>query len=208
VLLRTFENWIRRTRITFPSDIRAILEATYSDPCPDEPDGWSKLRRELETRSDKLRNNAVNAALILRQPALEDEEGVQTRISDTPTVQLLLGAADPVRSPSGTIYLSMVDGTDVLIPDFRFDLAAARVIHRNLVRIPAWAVKGVSGESPEWLSRLVSHTAVLGNVRENGTIFIGQSESGMTWHRDVGVTLPRTDHTISPDPINDDEYYD
>jgi CRISPR-associated endonuclease/helicase Cas3 len=41
VLLRTFENWIHRTRIELPSDIRTILEATYSDPSADEPDGWN-----------------------------------------------------------------------------------------------------------------------------------------------------------------------
>jgi CRISPR-associated endonuclease/helicase Cas3 len=192
VLLRTFENWIHRSRIELPSGIRTILEATYSDPSADEPDGWNQLRRELQARTDKLRDRALSAALVLRQPALADEEGVQTRISDTPTVQILLASADPVRSPSGgTIYLPMVDGTDALIPNFRFDLAAARAIHRNLVRMPAWTLEGVSSTSPEWLSRLVSQNAVLGFVRENGAIFVDQSDSGMTWHRDEGVTLPR-----------------
>jgi hypothetical protein len=125
------------------------------------------LRRELQARRDKLRNSANSAALVLRQPALADEEGVQTRISDTPTAQILLASADPVRSFGGsTIYLPMVGGTDALIPNSRFDLAVARAIHRNLVRIPAWALEGISNASPEWLSCLVSQNAVLDSVRE------------------------------------------
>ena len=58
--MRTFDNWINRTRVTLPSDIRTIIEATYSDPSNDEPEGWIELRNELETNKQRLRDTAIN----------------------------------------------------------------------------------------------------------------------------------------------------
>jgi CRISPR-associated endonuclease/helicase Cas3 len=190
VLVRTFDNWINRTRVTLPSDIRTIIEATYSDPSNDEPEGWIELRNELETNKQRLRNTAINAALVMRQPQLLDEEGVQTRISDVPTVQLVLATAEPVEASKGWISLPMLDGSEALIPKFRLDLDAARIIHRNVVRIPEWDVEGVESTPPEWLSQIVSHRAVLGCVHEDGSIFINQAPSGMTWNSDEGVARP------------------
>jgi CRISPR-associated endonuclease/helicase Cas3 len=190
VLVRSFKNWINRMHVTLPSDIREILELTYSEPANDEPEGWTELRRELETRKDRLRNMAVNAALVMRQPELTDEEGVQTRISDVTIVQLVLAAAEPVELRRGWISLPMLDGSQALIPKFRFDLQAARIIHRNIARIPAWDVETVDGTPPEWLSQIASGKTVLGCVHEDGSIYINQTDSGMTWNSDEGIAPP------------------
>jgi CRISPR-associated endonuclease/helicase Cas3 len=192
VLVRTFDQWIKRTHITVPSDIRAILEATYSAPANDEPEGWTELRVNLEGRRDNLRNMAVNAALVMRQPALEDDERVQTRIDDVPTVPLVLATAEPVESSSGRIQLPMLDGNEATIHMARFDLTAARIIHRNIVRIPVWDVEAAENAAPQWLSQIVSHNAVLGVVH-NGTIYINETDSGLTWNNDEGVAYPPND---------------
>lgn len=214
VLLRTFEIWNPRSQIVLPADIRLLLEATYAKPAEDEPPGWIELHRDLENRCDKLRNAAVSSALVLRQPALADEEGVQTRWNDRPTVQLLLTTAPPAALPVHTIRLPLADGTEALIPDFRFDLNAARALHRNLVRIPMWVAKNLASTVPEWLSRLVSQRAALGVVRAtDGAILFGELESGMTWHPDEGVMLPRRSKNNSPPStstpkFDDDESFD
>jgi CRISPR-associated endonuclease/helicase Cas3 len=214
VLLRTFEIWRQRSQIKLPADIRPLLESTYAEPTEDELPGWIALRRDLANRCDKLRNAAVSATLVLRQPALADEEDVQTRWNDRPTVQLLLATAPPSGLPAHNIQLPLADGSESLIPDYRFDLNAARALHRNLVRIPAWAGRPATTASPEWLTRLVPQRVVLGVVRANdGAILFGESPSGMAWHIDEGVTLPRRSKNNSQPPTSipnydDDESFD
>jgi CRISPR-associated endonuclease/helicase Cas3 len=214
VLLRTFEIWNPRSQILLPADIRLLLEATYAKPAEDEPRGWIELHRDLENRCDKLRNAAVSSALVFRQPALADEEGVQTRWNDRPIVQLLLATAPPAALPGHNIRLPLADGTEARIPDFPFDLNAARALHRNLVRIPASVAKNLTTTVPDWLSRLVSVRAALGVVRAtDGAILFGELESGMTWHPDEGVTLPRrsknnSQPSTSTPKFDDDESFD
>jgi CRISPR-associated endonuclease/helicase Cas3 len=214
VLLRTFEIWHARSEFTLSADIRPLLEATYAKPAADEPPGWMELRRELENRCNKLQDSAVSASMVLRQPALADEEGVQTRWNDRPTAQLLLTTATPAALPGHIIQLQLADGAEALIPDFRFDVKAARALHRNLVRIPLWVTKNLPSTAPEWLSRLVSQKATVGIVRRtDGAILFGELESGMTWHPDEGVTLPRrsansTPPSISTPKFDDDESFD
>lgn len=214
VCLRTFEVWNQRTHIVLPVEIRPLLEATYADPPPDEPACWVELRRELQDCSSRLREAAASATLVLRQPALADDEGVQTRWNDRPTVQLLLATQPPVNLPGHLIRLTLADGTVSDFPDFRFEMAAARAVHRNLVRIPAWAVKNLAINTPSWLAQLAQWNTVLGVVREtDGAIVIGEAQTGMTWHPDEGVTLPRrtamaTPHSTPTLDYEDDEPYD
>jgi CRISPR-associated endonuclease/helicase Cas3 len=213
VLLRTFEVWHQRSRIELPADIRTLIEATYAEPQPDEPVGWIELSRELDAHRAELREAAVGATLILRQPALADEEGVQTRWNNRPTAQLLLAAAPPSTLPGHIIRLPLADGTAPAFPDFRFDVPAARAVHSNIVRVPKWAVKN-HGTTPEWLANLASLKTVLGVVRESdGVILIADADSGMTWHPEEGITLPRRSKPVSqvatPNPdYDDDESYD
>lgn len=193
VLVRTFDNWITRTGVTIPSDIRPIIEATYSDPSHDEPESWTELRNELETEKDRFRNTALNATRVHHQTLLLDEEGVQTRIIREPTVQLALATAEPVESSRGWISLPMLDDSEARIPKARRDLEAARIIHRNMVRIPLWDLNGVNSTAPEWLAQVVSRRAVLGCVHKDGSIFINQAPSGMLWDHDQGVVPPTND---------------
>ncbi len=60
VLLRSLQRWREKTAISLPSQIREILEATYSDPPPDEPPGWQELRKELERHKEKLVSLALS----------------------------------------------------------------------------------------------------------------------------------------------------
>jgi CRISPR-associated endonuclease/helicase Cas3 len=191
VLLRTFETWIERTSLRLPSDIRAIVESTYSEPSNDEPESWAELRRDLEARREQLRALAVNATLVMRQPLLEDDERAQTRISHIPTSHLVLAAGEPVETSKG-ISVQMLDGNDALIQgSSKFDIKAARIIHRNIARIPEWGIPEAQRDTaPEWLSQMVFGKAALGCVQESGEIFINGAPTGMTWDIDQGVVLP------------------
>jgi CRISPR-associated endonuclease/helicase Cas3 len=207
VLLRTFQLWHDQSSIILPADIRPLLEATYAEPAKDEPSGWIELNRELETRRQKLRDSALNATSVLRQPALNDEEGVQTRWNDRPTIQLLLATTAPVTLPDKTIRLTLADGTVTLIPNFRFDVKTARALHCNLVRLQKWAVKNLADSVPEWLARFVSQKAVLGIVRDtDGAILLGEAETGLTWHPDEGIVISRHLKPSSPSSTKTPEF--
>lgn len=91
VLLRSLEIWRGRTGITLPTEIRALLESTYREG-EDDPPGWRDLRNEREQSKIRLRQLALNSTNVWNQPALSDEEGVQTRINSRPAVPLLLAS--------------------------------------------------------------------------------------------------------------------
>ncbi|HOW64862.1 MAG TPA: CRISPR-associated helicase Cas3' [Candidatus Paceibacterota bacterium] len=221
LLLRTFDLWTRQSQIELPGDIRMLLEETYRDATSSEPVGWTELAREIDDSRKVLRQAADLAALVRRQPALADEEGVQTRWTPKArrTLHLLLATASPDSLPGHRIRLMLADGTTTDFPDFRFDLAAARAVHSNLVRIqvPVWRAMrllSLAGTPPEWLESIAPSKTVLGVVRKtDGAILFGDMESGMTWHLDEGVTFPRRAAPSSPattptTDYDDDEPYD
>ena len=90
VLLRSLQQWRKRTTITLPTDFRLILEATYDDPSATEPAAWRELREQLERQKEKMARQAVNATGIWNIPALPDEEDIQTRYSTYSMVQLVV----------------------------------------------------------------------------------------------------------------------
>ena len=84
VLLRTLMQWRGRTAITLPADLRPILEATYAEPKSVEPASWRELQDDLENQKRRLADWAVSATNVWTQPALPDEEDIQTRYSSYP----------------------------------------------------------------------------------------------------------------------------
>jgi CRISPR-associated endonuclease/helicase Cas3 len=108
VLLRSLQQWRSRVAITLPTDIRAILEATYAEPAAD-PEVWRQLHDELEQQKRNLAAHALSATNIWVQPALQDEEGVQTRFSTYPMAHLLL--ARSIESVDAhTVQLHLLEG--------------------------------------------------------------------------------------------------
>ena len=185
VLLRSFEQWIHCTQLSLPEDIRTMVEATYASTT-DDPVSWDQLRQELEKDGRALRAQAVNAALVRRQAILEDDERAVTRVTDIPTVPMLLCAAAPV-TVRGRIYIKLIDGSEVSITTSQFFLSEAKSIHRNLVKIPFYIANDV--EAPAWLGEYVSSGAVLGIVTDGGVIASGVVP-GASWDRELGVVLP------------------
>ena len=62
--------------------------------------------------------------------ALEDDEGVQTRLNELPTLSLVL-----CRRLSKT-DAEFIDGSQAVLGGEEFRLATAQAIHRNLVKLP------------------------------------------------------------------------
>ncbi|MCS7049188.1 MAG: CRISPR-associated helicase Cas3' [Verrucomicrobiae bacterium] len=207
VLLRSLQQWRERATITLPNDIRAILEATYADPAADEPLAWQKLREQLEKQKNEMARQALNATNVWSIPALPDEEGIQTRWNNYPMAQLLL-AHQITRLDAHTVRLELLNGDIATASGHDWNFNAAKAIHRNLTRLPRWAVSAFLSEPPAWLMNHVEQPTAVGLVSSDGTIYAmdGRTDMGLSYHPDEGVLIHRDRRTRPPQ--EDDEYFD
>lgn len=212
VLLRSWQQWQTRQAISLPDDIRAILEATYAEPTATELAAWTKLREDLERRRTELSAKALNATNVWFQPSLADDEGVQTRYSTRPTASLLVVRAI-AKVDSATARLTLLDGTTVAASDRDWSIETARAIHRNLVRMPRWAVAAALANQPDWLRLHVSDSTTIGLLQSDGTLKFPGSDlpTGLSYCAERGILIaprPRPSTTRQETWNDEDESYD
>jgi CRISPR-associated endonuclease/helicase Cas3 len=178
VLLRTLEAWSKRPTVTLPGEIRTILEETYAD----RDDTWLVLRNEIEGEGYARRMKAEMAANIFN-PALPDEEGVQTRLNDVPMVSLILSRHCDKKK------LVLINSESCWLDSEDFDLNAARSLHRNLVRVPKWVFnKFRYSKKTERYVRGDQAIALLGNnnfIEINGL----KRDVKLSWDNNYGIEI-------------------
>jgi CRISPR-associated endonuclease/helicase Cas3 len=192
ILLHSLQQWRGRATIKLPGDIRPILEATYADPTVAEPPAWQELRKQLEKRKEEMALLALSATTIWNNPPLQDEEGVQTRVITYPTAQLLL-ATEITALDSHSSRLCLRDDAEVTAHDRDWDFEAAKAMHRNLVRVPRWAVAAGLAKPPGWLANHVAQPTAIGLVQPGGDIrWPGdEKQTGLSYHLDQGIIINR-----------------
>ncbi|MCW5982837.1 MAG: CRISPR-associated helicase Cas3' [Bryobacteraceae bacterium] len=207
VLLRSLQEWRDRPAITLPEDVRKILEATYADHGADEPAGWRDLREELEKQQERMALLALNATAVWGNPALPDDENIQTRYSTCPTAQLLL-ARQITPLDGNSVRLHLLDSEIVTASSRDWDFSAAKAIHRNLVRMPRWAVANRLGGPPRWLDKHVSQATAVGLLQSDGSIcWAGQgTPSGLAYDADQGVIINRKNIRSMAGEEHDESY--
>lgn len=192
VLLRSWQQWQHRKAITLPGDIRPILEATYAAPADDEPPAWCELHEELERKKAELGAKALNATHVWSQPSLPDDEGVQTRYSNCPTASLLMArrmeAVDAI-----SVRLTLLNGDKLTVSGRRWSIEAARALHRNLVRMPAWAVRAELDAAPDWLRLHVAEPTAIGLLQSSGAVVFWRNdvESSLSYCPERGILIAR-----------------
>jgi len=209
VLLRSWQQWRQREAVILPEDIRTILEATYAEPAGDEPPAWSDLRKDLEQKKEELSNKALGAANVWFNPPLLDREDIQTRYSTLPTASLLV-ARQVEKVDAVSVSLTLLKGDPVIASGRDWNIEAARAIHRNLVRMPRWAIKAGLGTMPDWLKLHVAQPTALGLLQHDGSIKLlgSETESGLSYCRERGILIaraPRPTHSRQENWNNDDE---
>lgn len=181
VLLRSLEVWKTQQRSSLPAQIRGLIEATY-DERDEDPESWRALWDEwFGTDSAKKMLAARNANLW--SVPLEDDEGVQTRLNELPTLSLVLCRR---RAKSEAEFLDASRG------DFRgdeFRLATAQAIHRNLVRVPARHFQ--PAEAHAGIARYLRGPQRVGLVEPDGTVSVKGLERGvrLRWSSDLGLVI-------------------
>lgn len=185
VLLRSLEVWRGQKRITLPTQIRGLIEATYEER-DNEPESWQQLFDEwFATDSSKKLLSALNSNLW--SLALEDKEGTQTRLNEIPTLSLVL-----CRRLSET-DAEFLDGARVLFGGEEFRLATAQAIHRNLVHIPTRHFVRMKEHSG--IARYLWGPQSIGVVGEDGTVTEAEGLQGgvrLSWSREFGIVIENT----------------
>jgi CRISPR-associated endonuclease/helicase Cas3 len=183
VLLRTLEVWAGRWEVILPDDVRGVLEQTYEDR-EDLPEAWFELRNEIEGDRYARRMKADMAANIFN-PALPDEEGVQTRINEVPMVSLILA-----RHFDGRI-IELLNGDGCQLESEEFCLDDAKVLHRNLVRVPKWIF--TLFQKTDATAQYVKGDQAIAIVENDGSIRINGLKQSVriAWDKDYGVEIFR-----------------
>jgi CRISPR-associated endonuclease/helicase Cas3 len=168
VLLRTMEVFAGRESLTLPDQIREVLEATYSERGEgDEPAAWAELRAEVEAEREELALAADAATRVLGRQSEDDKREHLTRRKGALTrdVVLVRGCKIVTRDQW---QLTMLDGESLMVTACEWNMAAARALHRNLVRAPFHTVPGQS--MPPWLKLHTHGPTFWALVRDDGTL--------------------------------------
>lgn len=185
VLLRSLEQWKKRKKVSIPFDIRKLIEATYKERRK-EPTGWQQLLNDTYGKALALKGKALMSS-NLWQVALEDEEGVQTRINELPHLSLVLCC-----SLSET-KVKFIDETSCTLGGEEFELATAQGIHRNLVKIPDYHFE--KSEANPSIARYLRGRQCVGLVQSNGTVSVRGLKNGIVlrWDNQMGLVIKKTE---------------
>lgn len=92
----------------------------------------------------------------------------------------------------------MLNGEAACLNTDRFNLPAARALHRNLVRVPKWLFDDFS--STKETARYVRGEQALVCVDKNGLLLANGLKAGisLSWRPDAGVLIIREDEREEP----------
>lgn len=181
ILLRSLVVWQNLKKISIPHQIRDLLKATY-EVQEDEPQFWQELANQWFA-TDSAKKMIANRNRNIWQVALEDEEGVQTRINENPTVDLIL-----YRKLADS-RVKFIDDTSVLNDD-NYCLSTAQALHRNLVKIPRYCFDQVV--QPKYFNEYFKREYIFGRVNSDGTIIIKKglkSDARLSYSDEIGLLI-------------------
>ncbi len=181
VLLRSLELWKTQPQISIPLQIRQLIEATYKDR-DNEPASWQELSFEW-FGTDSAKEMLASRNCNLWQVALEDEEGIQTRLNEMPTFPLVLCRNI---TDHEAVFIDLSKG---LLGQYR--LATAQAIHKNLVRIPRRYFDHVE-TCPAFSDYLYGEQSA-GIVSEDGKVEVKGLKSGirLVYSADMGLVIEK-----------------
>jgi len=185
VLLRSLDIWSARDGrdIAIPTEIRNLLSTTYDDR-DEATDGWNAWQEEIlgdefaKKKTAEMNSNIWN-------PLLDDQEGVQTRISTVESVQLLLCTERKGKQ------IALLNGEQANLSDDKFRLDTARALHRNLVKVPKSEFAAFRTEDAT--SRYVKGEQAVALVQSNGNVVVAglKDDRSLHWHIDRGLEIRR-----------------
>lgn len=184
VLLRTLELWKKQPgEVVVPMQIRTLIEDTYEER--DELPSWQKLSEEWQG-TDSAKEFMAQRNSAVWQVALDDREGVQTRINEMPTVAVVLCRSIDKRQAV------FIDGTTGTLGGEEFCFPTAQAMHRNLVKVPRYCFESVKPE-PAFAEYLHGEQCS-GTVTDDGTVAVQKLKSGfrLRYTDELGLVVGKT----------------
>ncbi len=204
VLLRTAAVWQSKSEITLPADIRPLLEATYAEANPQEPETWRELHAVLEEEKRQLASKAISATRVLDNPMLCDQEEILTRQQSAPTTPVVL-LRSIAATGSKSVLVVALDGSQTEISEFEWRRTSARFLQQWTVRAPRWQVPA-GAPRPNWLDlHGPDHATVATVISETGRCQFGDLASDLTYDPRLGLFAERIAR-VNTTPKDDDEF--
>lgn len=184
ILLRALEIWQELREVSIPSQIRSLIEATYEDR-DSEPEPWQKLSDDTYGKMLSYRQKALMSSNIW-QVALNDEEGVQTRLNEMPTIALVLCRS---LTNDEAVFLDQSRGQ---LGNDQYRLATAQAIHKNLVRVPRHYFDYVES-CPAFAEYLYGDQSI-GVVAESGKVEVKGLKNGirLVYTDELGLAIEKS----------------
>lgn len=183
VLLRTLEFWEDKKSITIPSQIRNFIESTYKER-DGEDELWDSLFAEFWGKSTVYKNEAIRNS-NLWTVALEDQEGIQTRINDIKTISVVL------LKRKNRDHYTFVDNVEHILYKEKFSYPMAQTIHRNIIKVPEYLLG--DNENEDLFSDYVKEPHMTGLVMEDGLVKVKGLPDGIRlfYTEEMGLVVER-----------------
>ena len=184
ILLRSLEVWKVQPQLSIPFQIRHLIESTYLDR-DDEPESWQQLFNEW-FGSDSAKKMTASRNCNLWQVALEDTEGVQTRINEMPTIALVLCRTT---TDHEAVFIDQSRG---LLGSDLYRLATAQAIHKNLVKVPKYCFDNT--EPCSAFADYLYGEQSIGIVMESGEVRVKGLKKGMRlfYSDELGLVIEKS----------------
>jgi CRISPR-associated endonuclease/helicase Cas3 len=186
VLLRSLEVWQSQKEISIPSQIRSLIESTY-ETRENEPESWCKLYEDVYGKALAYQQQARMNSNIWNIP-LPDEEGVQTRLNDVPTISLVL-----CRSITKEEVV-FIDSTSGKLGGDTFRLHTAQAIHKNLVRVPSYCFERDRIEPCPAFADYLFGVQTIGIVSKDGMVDANGLKDGtrLKYSYELGLVIEKS----------------
>jgi CRISPR-associated endonuclease/helicase Cas3 len=206
VLLRTAEVFAGRESLALPDQIRELLEATYAERGEgDEPEAWCELRAQVEEDRKLLAQEADAATRVLGRQSQDDKKEHLTRRKGAPTRDVVLVRACEMIARDQW-QLTMLGGESLMVSGYEWSIAAARAMHRNLVRAPLHTVPGQT--MPLWLELHTYGPAYWALVQDDGALLFPEAEGPSALGYDSMLGLHTRPGLPQPRYTEDDDEFD
>jgi CRISPR-associated endonuclease/helicase Cas3 len=184
ILLRSLVVWKAQQQVSIPSQIRELIKSTYKSQ-DEEPEAWQQLSYEW-FGTDSAKQMIASRNCNLWQVALEDEEGVQTRLNEMPTVSMILCRSINKQEAA------FVDKTSGKLGGDIFRLTTAQAIYKNLVKVPEYCFDTIDRSSA--FADYIHGKHCIGIVTGSGVVEVKGLKSGirLTYSEELGLVIEKS----------------
>jgi hypothetical protein len=195
--------WQSKSEIILPADIRPLLEATYAEADPQEPETWRELHAVLVEEKRQLASKAKSATRVLDNPMLCDQEEILTRQQSAPTTPVVL-LRSITTTRNNSVMVVALDDSQTEISAYDWRRSSAKFLQEWLVRAPRWMVPA-DAPHPPWLTLHGPNQATVATVADDGRCLFDDQISNMTYRSCLGLFAERSIRTTTP-PKDYDEF--